>query len=91
MRTKFITGATVLDLGTKIPFVVNNTIVAVNPNTSTARTVQFGDASTGPFNTGKQPDGSAASVPAGGSIEVVISGRYAAIEAGAGTVVRLGN
>lgn len=90
MRTKYITGVTVLDLGTNAPFLQNYTLCAINPNTSSARTVQFGDASTGPFNTGKQPDGSAAVVPAGGSIEVVVSGRYAALEGGAGTVVLLG-
>jgi hypothetical protein len=89
MKTKYVTGATVLDLGAKHPFVANNTIVVVNPNTSSARTLQFSAASTGPFATGAQPDGTAAIVPAGGSIEVVVGGRYAALEAGAGTLILL--
>ncbi|MBP8233990.1 MAG: hypothetical protein KAY22_16960 [Rhizorhabdus sp.] len=91
MKAKYITGNTVLDLGTDVPFVANNTVVAINPNTSTARTVQFGASAAGPFSTGVQPDGSAAIVPAGGAIEVVLRERYAAIEAGAGTVILLAN
>jgi hypothetical protein len=91
MKTKYITGITVLDLGTEAPFTANNTVVAVNPNTSSARTVQFATAAAGPFSTGAQPDGSAAIVPAGGSIEVVLSERYAALEGGAGTVILLAN
>lgn len=91
MRTKFVTGATVLDLGDDAPFLPNYTIVVTNPNTSSTRTLQFGDSATGPFNTAKTVDGANAVVPAGGSMEVVISGRYAVIEAGAGTLVLLGN
>lgn len=90
MRTKYVSGATVTDLGTDAPFLENYTAVVINTGTSDD-TLQFGDASIGPFTTGKQPDGSLAAVPAGCSIEVVISGRYAAIENGAGTLVILGN
>ncbi len=90
MRCKSVSGAVVTDLGTKAPFLQNYTAVVVNTGTS-SDTIQFGDASTGPFNTGKQPDGTAAIIPAGEAREVVISGRYAAIENGAGTLVVLGN
>ena len=90
MRTKAVLGAVVTDLGDEAPFLPNYTAVVVNTGSS-ADTLQFGDASTGPFNTGRQPDGSLATVAAGGSIEVVISGRYAAIENGAGSLVILGN
>ena len=90
MRAKYVTGVTVTDLGAKAPFLQNYTAVVVNANTS-ARTLQFGDASTGPFNTGRQPDRSLATVPAGGAIEVVISGRYAALEGGSGQLIILGN
>ena len=90
MRTKAVLGAAVTDLGTDVPFLEGYTAVVVNTG-SNADTLQFGDASTGPFETGRQPDGSLAIVPAGGSIEVVIGGRYAAIENGAGSLVILGN
>jgi hypothetical protein len=91
MKAKYVTGVTVLDLGTDHAWVPNQKIVAVNPNTSSARTLQFSTASTGPFATGAQPDGSQAIVPAGGAIEVVVAGRYAAIEGGAGTIILLQN
>jgi hypothetical protein len=90
MRAKYVTGITVTDLGTDAPFLPNYTIVVVNANTS-AQTLQFGDASTGPFHTAHQPDGTTAVVPAGAAIEVVVSGRYAAIEGGAGQLILLGN
>lgn len=90
MRTKAVLAAVVTDLGTDTPFLEGTTVVVVNTGSS-ADTLQFGDASTGPFSTGRQPDGSLATVAAGGSIEVVISGRYAAIENGAGSLVLLNN
>jgi hypothetical protein len=90
MRTKQVQGATVTDLGNLVPFLPNNTVVVINTGTS-ADTIQFGTSSTGPFSTGQQPDGTAATIAAGGSIEVVISGRYAVIENGAGSLVILGN
>lgn len=90
MRAKYVTGVTVTDLGTEVPFLPNYTLAALNPTASSV-TLQFGDASTGPFNTGAQPDGSAAVIPAGGAIEVVVSGRYAAIENGTGQIQLLGN
>ncbi len=80
MRSKYVTGATVTDMGTTFPFVVGNSVVVANPTTSAA-TLQFGQSSTGPFQTAKTQSGANAVVPAGGSIEnVVIHGRYAAIE-----------
>jgi hypothetical protein len=78
MYTKYVTGVTVTDLGTDLPWVPNYKVVALNP-TASAVTLQFGDASTGPFDT-------AAVIPAGGSAEVEIAGRYAAIENGTGQV-----
>lgn len=83
MRAKSVSGAAVTDLGTEHPFVENNTVVALNTGTS-SDTLQFGDASTGPFDT-------AVVIPAGEAREVVIAGRYAAIENGAGTIVLLAN
>lgn len=83
MRTKYVSGATVTDLGTTAPFLPGYTAVVVNTGTS-ADTLQLGDASTGPFNT-------AAVVPAGCAVEFQITARYAAIENGAGTLVILGN
>jgi hypothetical protein len=83
MRTKYLSGAAVTDLGNEAPFLPNYTVVVINTGTS-ADTLQFGDSSTGPFNT-------AAVVPAGCSVEVEIAGRYAAIENGAGTMVIVGN
>lgn len=86
MRGKYITGVTVTDLGTTLPFLNGNSVLGLNP-TASAVTVQFGDASTGPFATGRTQSGAAAIVPAGGSLEnIVISGRYAAIENGVGQV-----
>lgn len=78
MYTKYVTGSTVTDLGTDLPWVPNYKIVALNPTASSV-TLQFGDASNGPFNT-------AAVIPAGASAEVEIAGRYAAIENGTGQV-----
>ncbi len=83
MRTKYVSGAAVTDLGTTAPFLTGYTAVVVNTGTS-ADTLQLGDASTGPFNT-------AVVVPAGCSAEFQITGRYAAIENGAGTMVIVGN
>jgi len=83
MRVKNITGAVVTDLGTEAPFLPNYTVVVVNTGTA-ADTIQFGDAATGPFTT-------AAVIAAGQAAEVVIAGRYAAIENGAGTLIVLGN
>jgi hypothetical protein len=83
MRSKNISGSTVTDLGTSAPFLPGYTITVLNTGTS-ADTIQFGDASTGPFNT-------AAVVAAGQATDVIIAGRYAAIENGAGTMVLLGN
>lgn len=86
MRTKYVTGSTVLDLGTTIPFVPGSAINLLNPTASSV-TLQFGDASTGPFNTGRTAGGAPAVVPAGGSLEnVIVSGRYAAIENGTGQI-----
>ncbi len=90
MRTKQVQGATVTDMGDEAPFLPNYTAVVINTG-SNQDTLQFGDASTGPFNTAKKVDGTDAIIPAGGSAEVVISGRYAAIENGAGSLVILGN
>lgn len=91
MRTKYVTGSTVTDLGTTIPFVDGSPVCLLNP-TASAVTLQFGDASTGPFTTGRTQSGALATVPAGGSLEnVVISGRYAAIENGTGQVQILQN
>ena len=85
MRTKYVTGATVTDLGTTIPFVPGSVVAVANPGSSAA-TLQFGDASTGPFSTAHTADGATAAViPAGGTLEnVLVSGRYAAIEGGSG-------
>jgi hypothetical protein len=83
MRCKSVSGAAVTDLGDEAPFLPNYTVVAVNTGSS-ADTLQFGDASTGPFNT-------AVVIPAGEAREVTIAGRDAAIENGAGTIVLLGN
>jgi len=83
MRVKNVTGAAVTDLGTEVPFLPNNTVVAVNLGTN-ADTLQFGDAEAGPFDT-------AAVIPAGTAVEVEIVGRYAAIENGAGFIILLGN
>lgn len=90
MRSKNVTGATVTDLGTDVPFLPNYTAVVLNTGASTD-TLQFGDAATGPFTTGKTVDGALATIAAGQSAEVVISGRYCAIENGAGTFVILSN
>lgn len=90
MRTKQVSGATVTDLGVNAPFLQNYTAVVINTGSS-QDTLQFGDAATGPFRTALKPDGTQAIVAAGGSCEVVISGRYAAIENGAGSLVILGN
>lgn len=90
MKAKYVTGVTVLDLGTDDhAFVPNQQIAVLNPNTSSARTLQFGTAAAGPFSTGAQPDGTTAVVPAGGAINVVVGGRYAALEGGAGTLILL--
>jgi hypothetical protein len=90
MHGKFVTGVTVTDLGTKTPYLEGSTITVTNPGSSAA-TLQFGDASTGPFSTGKQPDGSTAVCAAGGAIDVVVSGRYAALEGGSGQLQLLAN
>lgn len=84
MRATYVTGVTVTDLGTDVPFLPNYTVCVLNPGSSSA-TLQFGDASTGPFSTGRKADNSGpAIVPAGGAIEVTIAGRYAALEGGSG-------
>jgi hypothetical protein len=85
MRAKYVTGVTVTDLGTTIPFVPGNVVAVLNPGASSA-TLQFGDASTGPFTTARTADGlTAAVIPAGGALSnVLVSGRYAAIEGGSG-------
>lgn len=80
MRTKYVTGAVVTDLGTLLPFVPNNNVIALNP-TAAAVTLQMGDAATGPFHT---VEGGV--IPAGGSAKVAIEGRYAAIEGGVGQI-----
>ncbi len=86
MRTKYVTGSTVLDLGTTIPFVPGSAVNLLNP-TAASVTLQFADASTGPFSTGRTASGAPAVVPAGGSLEnVIVSGRYAAIENGTGQI-----
>lgn len=86
MRGKYVNAAVVTDLGTVLPFLNGNSVLALNP-TATAVTLQFGDASTGPFSTGRTQSGAATIVPAGGTLnDVVISGRYAAIENGVGQV-----
>ena len=90
MRAKYVTGVTVTDLGTNAPFLPNYVVVALNPGASSV-TLQFGTSSTGPFATGHQPDGSTAVLPAGAAIEVVIAGRYAAIEGGSGQIQLVGN
>ena len=91
MRTKYVTGVTVTDLGTTLPFVPGSSVTALNP-TASAVTLQFGDASTGPFNTGRTFGGAAAVIPAGGSLENInVSGRYAAIENGVGQVQLIQN
>lgn len=84
MRTKYVTGVTVTDLGNTIPFVENSAINVLNPG-SGAATLQFGDASTGPFSTARTFGGTAAVIPAGGTLENVrVHGRYAALEGGSG-------
>jgi hypothetical protein len=86
MRTKYLSGAAVTDLGTTIPFVPGSSVSALNP-TASAVTLQFGDASTGPFNTGSTFGGAPAVIPAGASLEnIQVSGRYAAIENGTGQI-----
>lgn len=85
MRGKYVTGSTVTDLGTTLPFVPGSVVLVSNPGSSAA-TLQFGDASTGPFSTGHTADGATpAVIAAGGVLEnVLISGRYAALEGGSG-------
>lgn len=84
MRGKYVTGVTVTDLGTTIPFVPGSVVLVSNPGASAA-TLQFSDASTGPFSTGHTAAGVAAVIAAGGVLEnVVIAGRYAALEGGSG-------
>jgi hypothetical protein len=84
MRGKYVTGATVTDLGTTLPFVPGSTVLVSNPGASAA-TLQFSDASTGPFSTGSTPGGTPAVIAAGGVLEnVTIGGRYAALEGGSG-------
>lgn len=86
MRTKYVTGATVLDMGTTLPFVPGSSVSALNP-TASAVTLQFGDASTGPFSTAQTFGGAPAVIPAGGSLENInVHGRYAAIENGVGQI-----
>lgn len=86
MRTKYVTGVTVTDLGNTIPFVPGSSVSALNP-TASAVTLQFGDSATGPFQTAKTFAGVAAVIPAGGSLENInVHGRYAAIENGVGQV-----
>lgn len=86
MRTKYVTGVTVTDLGTTIPFVPGSAVNLLNPTASTV-TLQFSDSATGPFDTAKTAAGVNAVVPAGGSLEnVIVSGRYAAIEQGVGQI-----
>lgn len=86
MRTKYVTGATVLDMGTTIPFVPGSAVNALNPTASSV-TLQFGDSATGPFSTAKTFDGVNAVIPAGGSLENInVHGRYAAIENGVGQI-----
>jgi hypothetical protein len=85
MYAKYVTGSTVTDLGTKVPFLTNYTVVALNPGASAA-TLEFSDASTGPFTVGRKPDGTPSDLPAGSAIEVVVGGRYAAIAGGSGQV-----
>lgn len=83
MRTKYVSGAAVTDLGNEAPFLPGYTAVVINTGTS-ADTLQLGTSAAGPFAT-------VAVVPAGCSAEFEITGRYAAIENGAGTLVILGN
>jgi len=90
MHGKYVTGVTVTDLGTVTPYLEGSVITVTNPGSSAA-TLQFGDASTGPFNTGRTPSGALASVAAGGAIDVVVSGRYAALEGGSGQLQLLAN
>jgi hypothetical protein len=85
MYAKYVTGNTVLDLGSELPYKPNYVVAALNPTASSV-TLQFSDASTGPFVTGKTRSGAAAVIPAGGAIEAVIGGRYAAIENGTGQI-----
>lgn len=83
MRVKNLSGNTVTDLGEEAPFLPNYTVVVVNTGTN-PDTIQFSNSAEGPFNT-------AAVIPAGQAAEVVIAGRYCAIENGAGTMILLGN
>ena len=85
MYAKYVTGATVKDLGSELPYKSNYVVAALNPTASSV-TLQFSDASTGPFVTGRCRDGSAAVIPAGGAVEAIIGGRYAAIENGVGQI-----
>jgi hypothetical protein len=87
MRVTYVTGATVKDLGTTLPFVSNSSVNLLNPTASSV-TLQFGDAATGPFSTGRVAGtGAPAVVPAGGALEnVLVGGRYAAIENGVGQI-----
>ena len=84
MRGKYVTGAVVTDLGTLLPFLPGCSVLVQNPG-ATAASLQFSDASTGPFVTGKTQSGAQADVAAGGVLnDVVISGRYAALAGGSG-------
>lgn len=83
MRTKYVSGAAVTDLGTEAPFLPGYTAVVVNTGSSDD-TLQLGTDEAGPFDT-------VVTVSAGCSAEFEITGRYAAIENGAGTLVILGN
>lgn len=86
MRAIYVTGAVIKDLGTTLPFVPGGAVNLLNPTASSV-TLQFSDAATGPFATGHTAAGVAAVVPAGGALEnVIVAGRYAAIENGVGQI-----
>lgn len=84
MRSKNVLNAAVTDLGTVDPFARGSTVVVLNTATA-ANTLQESDSASGPFTTIP----GAAAVPAGQSVDVVISKRYVAIEDGSGTFVLL--
>lgn len=86
MRSKFVTGAAVTDLGTLAPFFPGSTLTVLEV-AGAVNTLQESDAATGPFSTIP----GAAAVAANGAVDVVISKRYVAIEDGSGKFVILGN
>lgn len=87
MRVKNVTAAVVTDLGIgpQPPSGSGGNAIVLNLGAGAA-TLQESDASTGPFST----ISGAAAIASNTAVNVKISKRYVAIEAGAGNLVLLG-